>query len=334
MSTICLAPITASASDRSTSISRASFSSDPNITPRKIVIVPPPSSPKRRMIKTFMARHVHPQAIDAKLDTKIRREKALLSNANSQWQRSPRVPNARKRCETRAHTPIHLTPPPSEADQQTTAEFLALLEERHLHNRYLEIADRDGDGEIDTNWETSQDKRFNPVPMMSPKRTPFDARLFPGFEKLFFVRDYKTFENKKERTPLSLLTSPRWSGRNFMNPAGFSAPPGLRHQAPLNSDIRGPLSIIPSLVSTRRRAKQKQKVLDHPASWKTTFTPNSFEEPRSHPSHFQSMRAADFSTGTISSIRQGKWSGPPKHEFEKRINHHFHGTYGDRNLHT
>ena len=316
---VCFSPIN---SNRSSSISRVSFSSDPTITPRKKVVVPP-SSPKRRwLVKTIMPRHVHPQAVDAELDIRIRRRNALHSTLQSpQWQRSPQRKRDRHVSRTTANNNNNY--PPSEANQETKDQFCNLITERHLHNRYLEIADKDGDGEIDTNWETSKDKRFNPVPMLSPKRDPFSATLFPGYEKLYFVQDFKKFQDKKERTQLSVLTSPRWSGRNFVNPAAFSAPPGLRSQAPLNSDIRGALPVVPDLQSIRRRQKNILRSQQH-STWKTTFTPNRFEEPRSHPSHFQSMRATDVKKGLTLSRR----GGMPRHEFEKRINHHYHGTYG------
>ena len=302
-------------SDRSSSISRVSFSSDPTITPRKKVVVPP-SSPKRRwLVKTTMPRHAHPQSVDAQLDIKIRRENALHSNLqSSQWQRSPQ----RKRDIHVSRANNNNNYPPSEANQERKDEFVALITERHLHNRYLAIADKDGDGEIDTNWETSKDKRFNPVPMLSPMRNPFSPTLFPGYEKLYFVQDFKKFQEKKERTQLSVLTSPRWSGRNFVNPAAFSAPPGLRSQAPLNSDIRGALAIVPDLQSIRRRQKNILKS-QHPSAWKKTFTPNRFE----------SMRATDVKKGLTLSRR----GGMPRHEFEKRMNQHYqhyHGTYGFR----
>jgi len=316
------------ASDRN-SISRASFTSDPNFSPSKTVRPPrrkrrpSPRSPKRKwLVNTTMQRHVHPIVVDAQLDQQTRQRKAEFTQA---LQSSTNTGHGWKRAQRRSKQHKKPAPPP-EVDQETQKRYENLLQERHLHNRYLDLADKDGDGEIDTNWENSKDKRFSTCPAFSPKRQPFSAALFPGHETLFFVNNVRAFD---EKPPLSLLTSPRWNGRT-MNPAMFSAPPGLKEQAPLD----GPpvLPIVPFLTSTKRREKISTDAIVHEKRrWRHGHTPptNSMM-PRS--SYYQGLQAK--------AIRQdlydrghGRWRGPPEHVQGVFLARHHHGTYGDSTLH-
>ena len=61
-----------SSSSRHSSISRASFTSNPNFIPSKIVRSPAPSPRKRWLVNTTMRRDVHPMAINPALEYQTR----------------------------------------------------------------------------------------------------------------------------------------------------------------------------------------------------------------------------------------------------------------------
>ena len=192
-------------------------------------------------------------------------------------------------------------------------------QEKHLHNRYLDYADKDGDGEIDTDFSKSKDRHYNTTPILSPKRSPFSPALFPGSETLHFVNDIHLLQTSRPK--LALLTSPQWNGHRI-NPASFSAPPGLKNQAPLGSTIQGPLKIVPFLASTRRRQQlQKHSKWENETKWKTKY--------RKHRTDFQKDKSAAIRDGLKDQTYRRSWTGPSDHFYHGFLARHHHGCYGD-----
>ena len=300
-----------SSSSHHSSISRASFTSNPNFIPSKIVRSPAPSPRKRWLVNTTMRRDVHPMAINPALEYQTRLIKqeliqSLSLNATSKkaWVTNPDAHTIRlKHRKTIA--------PPPEADDKTQQKFIALLQERHLHNRYLDLADKDGDGEIDTNWKSgSKDKRYSACPVLSPKRKPFSPALFPGHETLYFITTNTMQPTQQlEKPPLSIRTSPAWNGRSI-NPASFSAPPGLKFQAPLDGPCHGTLPIVPFLTNSQRRIRLKKKqVIHNQTRWIPAHTPTVAPKPRSHPSYYQGFNSKEFKQNGLHNRDTSRYRG-------------------------
>ena len=274
------------------------------------------SSPRHRKhrVRTKLRRDLHPQSMNATLDRQNKQR--LATQATLEFPQFRNVVH-RKRSPP-PFTVAHHAPP--EASSETQQQLHSLVAERRLHNRYLDLADKDGDGEIDTNWKKgSKDKHFNACPVLSPKRRPFSPALFPGHETLHFVQDMHLLQ--RSRPKLGILTSPLWGGRQI-NPASFSAPPGLKSQAPLNGNVRGPLKIVPFLCSTRRRNQLKHATAHQKQTrWKSTQLPGGRH---GHPSYFQGLQMATMKKGLHNNRATQQWKGPPRHVYETFLSRHHH----------
>jgi hypothetical protein len=316
------------------------------------------TSPRRKwLVKTHIRRDLHPMAINSKLANEIHTKNQLKKHEESPTfnkisssslplpETSLSVQTELIKSKNNRSTSIKKHPPP-EASLDVQTEFIKLLEERHLHNRYLDLADVDGDGEIDTNWNAnswkkSNDKHYSACPILSPKKKPFSPSLFPGHETLHFVTKSQFKKMKRSRPKLSILTSPIWNGKQI-NPTSFSAPPGLKLQAPIqgrnnkgkafsstskyNRTINGALKIVPCLSSTNRRNKiQSDLIKYNTTKWVQTHSPTVHPNPRSHPSYFQGI----IDMSDKDQDYKKKWPGPKKHFYDKWLAHHHHGTFGD-----
>ena len=285
-----------------------------------------PTSPRRKwLVKTQLRRDLHPMAVNSHLALATSRHKQLASNTESpQWSktnnRHPPVQSPHASTSSPRHHNSHLLKhPPAEADLKVQQQLIHLLKEKHLHNRYLDYADKDGDGEIDTDFSKSKDRHYNTTPILSPKRKPFSPALFPGSETLHFVNDIHLLQTSRPK--LALLTSPQWNGHRI-NPASFSAPPGLKNQAPLGSTIQGPLKIVPFLASTRRRQQlQKHSKWENETKWQTKY--------RKHRTDFQKDKSAAIRDGLKDQTYRRRWTGPSDHFYHGFLARHHHGCYGD-----
>lgn len=199
-----------------------------------------------------------------------------------------------------------------------------VLEMRPIHNRTLDIADADGDGQIDTNWKDAEnhDRHFCTAPVLSPPgRAAFSQALFPGAEKLYVVQNP---HRKLVRLDLGIPHSPAWTPVSPRDRRKrISAPPGLIDIAPTgkNKGHTGHMKILTDIVMSKQRTRIERCRKYKP--FRTMFGIGG-EAARSHPSHFQGLRAIETRTKIAKSpTHSQQWIGPPRHTIDKFYSAHW-----------
>jgi hypothetical protein len=195
---------------------------------------------------------------------------------------------------------------------------------RPIHNRTLDIADADGDGQIDTNWKDAEnhDRHFCTAPVLSPPgRAAFSQALFPGAEKLYVVQNP---HRKLVRLDLGIPHSPAWTPVSPRDRRKrISAPPGLIDIAPTgkNKGHTGHMKILTDIVMSKQRTRIERCRKYKP--FRTMFGIGG-EAARSHPSHFQGLRAIETRTKIAKSpTHSQQWIGPPRHTIDKFYSAHW-----------
>ena len=145
---------------------------------------------------------------------------------------------------------------------------------------------------------------------VSKKKTFFTSIVSRPWNIVFYNYKYNATNTTIRKTTVKYqLTSPAWNGRSI-NPASFSAPPGLKFQAPLDGPCHGTLPIVPFLTNSQRRIRLKKKqVIHNQTRWIPAHTPTVAPKPRSHPSYYQGFNSKEFKQNGLHNRDTSRYRG-------------------------